>query len=62
MSQTLTENQIGEAKSRIFQNLAHAIQSTDNEDYFGVILRAEEVLNVAKQLRDAYLEKHGVLQ
>ena len=60
MNTTFTTEQVAEAKSRIFNELAHAVQSNNNEDWFGLVMRTEEALRIAKQLRQGALDAHGV--
>ena len=53
MQTTLKEEDLKEAKSRIFNELASAIHSNNEEDWFGLENRAKEILNIATQLKGA---------
>lgn len=48
----ITQVQKEAAKARIFDDLASAISQTSHEDWRTVVIRAESILQIAKQLED----------
>jgi hypothetical protein len=52
MKSKITQKQLEQAKRNIFSDIASCINNTNNEDWDLVIIRAEGILNAAKQLKE----------
>lgn len=53
---TITQKQKEAAKARIFETLASAVSQTSKEEWYAVMIRAKEVIEIAKQLEDSEVE------